>query len=80
MLLINISVTDEQACLYLFGLLYYCSMQVVCFEKNCIKFQLLQNYIFNARDKLYKLDKYYSWLKSDIFLILVITGACISKE
>ena len=49
-------------------------------KKNCIKFQLLQNYIFNTRDKLYKLDKYYSQLKSDILLILVITGACISKE
>ena len=56
------------------------SLQHLNFEKNCIKFQLLQNYIFNAQDKLYKLDKYYSWLKSDIFLILVITGACISKE
>ena len=50
------------------------------FIKNCIKFQLLQNYIFSTRDKLYKLDKYYSQLKSDILLILVITGACISKE
>lgn len=50
------------------------------FEKNCIKFQLLQNYIFNTQDKLYKLDKYYSQLKSDILLILVITGACIFKE
>ena len=36
------------------------SLQHLSFEKNSIKFQLLQNYIFNTRDKLYKLDEYYS--------------------
>ena len=66
--------------LYRLYVLVEVSLQHLSCEKNCIKFQLLQNYIFNTRDKLYKLDKYYSQLKSDILLILVITGACISKE